>query len=157
MQTPSLCPHNSTTELVIVLRFIDPTWGEPAMTMHSEGLDLDRMDELSRQEAEQNLLHVWSWRGPMYELGANSLMLDYAQPRFTKAHRWGSDFYGRPDKVNIILLGIQNLASYMMLGWETGIFNQFICNGATGCPNRRSSKSSCSPSSTQECVALATS
>lgn len=95
------------------------------MTTKSEGLDLDRMDELSSEEAEQNLLHVWSWRGPMYELGANSLMLDYAKPRFTKAHRWGSDFYGRPDKVNIILLGIQNLASYMMLGWETGIFNQF--------------------------------
>src|SRR3569832_1327840 len=137
MQTPSLCPHNSTTELVIVLRFIDPTWGEPAMTMHSEGLDLDRMDELSRQEAEQNLLHVWSWRGLMYELGANSLMLDYVLLRFIKVHRWGSDFYGRPDKVNIILLGIQNLASYMMLGWETGIFNQFNLQRRNGLPKQK--------------------
>ncbi len=107
------------------------------MTTNSEGLDLDRMDELSRQEAEQNLLHVWSWRGPTYEMGANSLMLDYAQPRFTKAHRWGSDFYGRPDKINIILLGIQNLASYMMLGWETGIFNQFNLQRRNGLPKQK--------------------
>lgn len=107
------------------------------MTFKSEGLDLDNMDELTKEEAEQNLLYVWSWRGPMYELGANSLMLDYAKPRFTKAHRWGSDFYGRPDKVNIILLGIQNLASYMMLGWETGIFNQFNLQRRNGLPKEQ--------------------
>jgi hypothetical protein len=90
----------------------------------SEGLDLSKLDEMSPAEVDENLLAVWRWRGPTYELGANSLMLDYA-PKFAKIHRWGSDYYGRPDQVNIILLGIQNLASYMMLGWEVGIFNQF--------------------------------
>ena len=107
------------------------------MTDVSEGLDLDNLDQLSEEEIERNLLHVWSWRGPTYEMGANSLMLDYAAPRFTKAHRWGSDFYGRPDPVNIILLGIQNLASYMMLGWETGIFNQFNLQRRNGLPKEQ--------------------
>lgn len=95
------------------------------MTTMSEGLDLDRLEEMSGEEVEQNLLHVWSWRGPLYEMGANSLMLDYAPPLFAKAHRWGSDYFGRPDPVNIALLGVGTLAAYLILDWETGIFNQF--------------------------------
>jgi alkylhydroperoxidase/carboxymuconolactone decarboxylase family protein YurZ len=67
---------------------------------------------------------VWSWRGALYEMYANSLMLDYA-PEFSKLHRWGSDFFGRPKQENVILLSSQNIHSYMMLGWETGIHNEF--------------------------------
>jgi|GEM_PF-6554279 hypothetical protein len=91
----------------------------------SEGLDLTNLDETSEDEINANLIKVWSWRGPLYELYANSLMLDYA-PDFAKLHRWGSDFFGRPSHVNIILLSSQNIHSYMMLGWETGILNEFI-------------------------------
>jgi hypothetical protein len=109
----------------------------PLLPEISEGLDLGDLDAMTPGEAEANLLYVWSWRGPMYEMGANSLMLDYASPRFAKAHRWGSDFYGRPDNVNIILLGIQNLASYMMLGWETGITNQFNLQRRNGLNKRQ--------------------
>lgn len=91
----------------------------------SEGLDLTDLDRTTPEEVNQNLARVWSWRGPMYEMYANSLMLDYA-PDFAKLHRWGSDFFGRPSHVNIILLSSQNIHSYMMLGWETGILNEFI-------------------------------
>jgi hypothetical protein len=91
----------------------------------SEGLDLSNIDEISPQEINENLVNVWSWRGPLYEMYANSLMLDYA-PDFAKLHRWGSDFFGRPSHVNIILLSSQNIHSYMMFGWETGILNEFI-------------------------------
>jgi hypothetical protein len=103
----------------------------------SEGLDLDDLDAMTPEEAEANLQHVWSWRGPTYQMTANSLMLDYASPRFAKAHRWGADFYGRPDKVNIILQGIQNLASYLVLGWETGIANQFDLQRRNGLTKRQ--------------------
>ncbi len=95
------------------------------MTKISEGLDLDTLEQMSRAELEHNLLHVWDWRGPLYEMGANSLMLDYMPPQFSKAHRWGSDLFGRPDLENIALLGVGTLAAYLILEWETGILNQF--------------------------------
>ena len=95
------------------------------MTKLSEGLDLDSLEQMTRGELEHNLLHVWDWRGPLYEMGANSLMLDYMPPQFAKAHRWGSDFFGRPDLENIALLGVGTLAAYLVLDWETGILNQF--------------------------------
>jgi hypothetical protein len=89
-----------------------------------EGLDLSDLNRISPEEVNANLIKVWSWRGPMYEMYANSLMLDYA-PDFAKLHRWGSDFFGRPSHTNIILLSSQNIHSYMMLAWETGIHNEF--------------------------------
>jgi hypothetical protein len=94
------------------------------MDQPSEGLDLSSLEATSEEEVNANLIRVWSWRGPLYELYANSLMLDYA-PEFAKLHRWGSNFFGRPSKVNIILLSSANIHSYMMLGWETGILNEF--------------------------------
>jgi hypothetical protein len=94
------------------------------MAKFSEGLDLSQMDSITKEEIDSNLMHVYGWRGGTYEFGANALMLDYA-PDFAKLHRAGSDLFGRPDPVNILLLGTQNIASYVMLGWETGIFNQF--------------------------------
>lgn len=90
-----------------------------------EGLNLADLDSISKEEVDANLAKVWSWRGPLYEMYANSLMLDYA-PDFAKLHRWGSDFFGRPSHVNIILLSSQNIHSYMMFGWETGIHNEFL-------------------------------
>jgi hypothetical protein len=90
----------------------------------SEGLDLAHIDQMTTEEKNAHLSHVWSWRGPLYEMYANSLMFDYA-PDLAKLHRWGSDFFGRPSHVNIILLSSQNIHSYMMLGWETGILNEF--------------------------------
>ena len=90
----------------------------------SEGLNLSNLDETTRQEVDQNLIGAWQHRQPLYELYANSLMLDYA-PDFAKLHRWGSDFFGRPSQVNVVTLSLQNIHSYMMFGWETGILNEF--------------------------------
>jgi len=94
------------------------------MTRTSEGLDLANIKEMTPGEVNSNLASVWSNRGPLYELYATSLMLDYA-PEFAKLHRWGSDLFGRPDPANITVLACQNLHSYMMTGWETGIHNSF--------------------------------
>ena len=91
----------------------------------SEGLDLSDIDHITGAEIDANLVKVWSWRGPLYELYANSLMLDHA-PDFAKLHRWGSDFFGRPSHANVILFSSCNIHSYMMLAWETGILNEFI-------------------------------
>src|SRR5688572_2654172 len=89
-----------------------------------EGLDLTKIGEITPEEINANLISVWGWRGPLYEMYANSLMLDYA-PDFAKLHRWASDMYGRPEVPNIIMLSLGNIHSYMMLGWETGILNEF--------------------------------
>ena len=54
----------------------------------SEGLDLSNLDQISQDEINANLARVWSWRGPLYELYANSLMLDFRTviiPRFVYA------------------------------------------------------------------------
>ncbi len=94
------------------------------MERSSEGLDLNNIGEMTPAEVNANLASVWHGRGPLYELYATSLMLDYA-PQFAKLHRWGSDLFGRPDPANITVLACQNLHSYMMTGWETGIHNSF--------------------------------
>ena len=57
-------------------------------------------------------------------MSADSLMADCAARR-RKLHRWGSDFFGRPLHSNIILMSVQNIHSYMYLGWETGLVNEF--------------------------------
>jgi hypothetical protein len=46
-------------------------------------LDLTNLGETTPEEVNANLIRVWGWRGPLYELYANSLMLDYA-PDFAK-------------------------------------------------------------------------
>ena len=88
-----------------------------------QGLDLRSIDTVTPEEINAHLVDSWSFRQPLYNLYANSLMLDYA-PDFAKLHRWGSDFFGRTPE-NTLLLAVQNLHSYMMLGWETGILNTF--------------------------------
>ena len=102
------------------------------MSSNIEGLDLSDFSEMTPEEVNANLIHVWSWRGPLYELSANSLMMDYGGPAFAKLHRRLSDLFGRPDPVNIVLLGTANVASYMLLGWETGLVNQFNSNRRNG-------------------------
>jgi hypothetical protein len=91
----------------------------------SEGLDLNDIDQTSPEEVDDALIHVWSWRGPLYEMYATSLQLDYA-PDFGKISRWASDIFGRPaGERAVVLQSCQNIHSYMMLGWETGIRNEF--------------------------------
>jgi hypothetical protein len=95
------------------------------MSNISEGLDLGNYESTSQSEIDNHLTDVLRRRGPLYEVSANALMLDY-NPKFAKLHRRVSDFLGRPDPVNDLLQISGNLASYMLLGWETGIRNNFM-------------------------------
>ena len=91
----------------------------------SEGLDLHNLDETSKDEIDGALAMTWSWRGPVYEMYATSLQLDY-NPAFGKISRWASDLFGRPAGASAVTLqSCQNIHSYIMLGWETGIRNEF--------------------------------
>lgn len=94
------------------------------MVSESEGLNLSDLTVTSADEVNASLMKTWGWRGPLYEMYATSLMLDYA-PDFAKLSRWSADYFGRPSHVNVILLSCQNIHSYMMLGWETGLRNEF--------------------------------
>jgi hypothetical protein len=92
----------------------------------SEGLDLNNLDLTTEEEIDDALIHVWSWRGPLYEMYATSLQLDHAAD-FAKISRWASDLFGRPaGERAVVLQSCQNIHSYMMLGWETGIRNEFV-------------------------------
>ena len=89
----------------------------------SHGLNLDDLEHTSREEIDAHLLDAWSARQPLYTLYATSLMTDYA-PKFAKLSRWGSDLYAG-DAANVLMLAVQNMLSYMIQGWETGIRNTF--------------------------------
>jgi hypothetical protein len=91
----------------------------------TEGLDLDNIEVTTAEEIDHNLAHIWSWRGPLYETAAMSLYLDYA-PDFGKLSRWSGDVFGRVSGPrNVLLASSQNILTYMMTGWETGIRNEF--------------------------------
>lgn len=95
------------------------------MPARKEGLDLDNVFETTQEEVDQNLAHVWSWRGPLYETYAMSLYMDHA-PDFGKLSRWSGEVFGRlSGSRNVLLASCTNIHHYMMLGWETGIRNEF--------------------------------
>ncbi len=95
------------------------------MASFSEGLDLSNIDQTSPEEIQAALAGVWGWRGPLYEMYALSLALDF-EPDVAKLSRWGSDLFGRPSgPSNTLLQSCLNIHTYMMLGWETGIRNEF--------------------------------
>jgi hypothetical protein len=89
----------------------------------SHGLDLTDLDHTTAQEIDAHLMDAWSARQPLYTMYATSLMTDYA-PKFAKLSRWGSDLFAS-DAENVLMLAVQNMYSYMMQGWETGIRNTF--------------------------------
>jgi hypothetical protein len=65
------------------------------MLPKSQGLDLSNLDHTSKEEIEAHLLTRWEGRGPLYDLYASSLMLDY-HPDFAKLHWLGADNFGLP-------------------------------------------------------------
>ncbi|HEY2593377.1 MAG TPA: hypothetical protein VGK33_05720 [Chloroflexota bacterium] len=101
-----------------------------AMSTTSAGLDLNNLDHTSQDEIDAHLRFNWRNRGPLYEQYATSLMSDYA-PEFLKLHWRGAMAFhvhpsgAGPDFSFSIPNSVQKLHSYMMLGWETGILNQF--------------------------------
>ncbi len=101
-----------------------------AMSTTSAGLDLSNLEYTSQDEIDAHLRFAWRSRGPLYEQYAGSLMADYA-PEFLKLHWRGAMVFHvhpsgeGPDYTFAIPNSVQQLHSYMMLGWETGILNQF--------------------------------
>jgi hypothetical protein len=97
----------------------------------SQGLNLSNLDETTQDEIDAHLTTRWKGRGPLYDMYATSLMLDYA-PEFAKLHWWGAEVFrtlpSEPDGYDPVYAtpnSVQQLHSYMVLGWETGIRNQF--------------------------------
>jgi len=99
--------------------------------LNGQGLDLTSIDTTTQQEIDAYLTTRWKGRGPLYDQYAMSLMLDYA-PDFAKLHWWGAEVFrtmpSAPDTYDPTFAtpnSLQQLHSYMALGWETGIRNQF--------------------------------
>ncbi len=99
--------------------------------VNGHGLNLANLDETTQAEIDAYLTTRWKGRGPLYDQYAMSLMLDYA-PDFAKLHWLGAEcFRTLPSDPNTYdpsyatPNSIQQLHSYMVLGWETGIRNQF--------------------------------
>jgi hypothetical protein len=98
---------------------------------YASQLNVSRLDELTDQERDANLSWMWRNRGPLYGMSANSLMTDYGDPAFIKLHYRCVNFadngggeIGSNSVVDRTVWGCQNLPSYIMLGWETGILNE---------------------------------
>jgi hypothetical protein len=99
--------------------------------LNGQGLNLSNIDETTPDEISAYLSTRWRGRGPLYDQYAMSLMLDYA-PDFAKLHWWAAEVFrtlpSAPDVYDPVFAtpnSIQQLHSYMVLGWETGIRNQF--------------------------------
>jgi hypothetical protein len=95
------------------------------------GLNVDDLEHTSPEEVANHLMYAWRFKGPLYRMFAVELMDDYA-PTFSKIHERmirvigiGGNAMPQPSNVNVVLLSCQNIHSYMMLGWETGIRNEF--------------------------------
>jgi hypothetical protein len=102
-----------------------------ASGVNGQGLDLDNLEQTTQGEIDAHLTTRWKGRGPLYDQYASSLMLDYA-PDFAKLHWLGAECFRTlpSDSTNYdpsyaTPNSIQQLHSYMVLGWETGIRNQF--------------------------------
>jgi hypothetical protein len=101
------------------------------MVGFSQGLNLSNIDETTPEEIDAHLTTRWKGRGPLYDMYATSLMADYA-PDFLKLHWWAAEIFrterSDPSKYAWMYAtpnSVQQLHSYMVLGWETGIRNQF--------------------------------
>jgi hypothetical protein len=90
----------------------------------SRGLNLDNLEVTTREEIDAYLADVrWS-RVPLYEMTANSVWLEN-RPDFCKLHRRGTTLFDDPDRHQAMVMSFANLHSYIHLGWEVGILNEF--------------------------------
>ena len=105
--------------------------GRSVATLNGRGLNLTDIEHTSQEEIDAYLTTRWQGRGPLYDQYAMSLMLDYA-PDFAKLHWWAAEVFrtmpSDPDRYDPSFAtpnSLQQLHSYMVFGWETGIRNQF--------------------------------
>ena len=95
-------------------------------------IDMTKLDTVTPEELGERLSYLWRDRRPLYNVYSEALMLDYA-PDYWKRSRWGFSLFGNPDRVAVVLLAIQNIHTYTMLGWETGIRNESDNMRRNGC------------------------
>ena len=103
------------------------------------GLDVSKLDELTKEEQNAHLLSALRDRGPLYQLWCNEITSDYANPEWVKLHAkavrhcdaGGHAEYSQPD---LLIWSVHNLPSYMLIGWETGVRNEFFALWRHGLP-----------------------
>jgi hypothetical protein len=98
--------------------------------MAGAGFDLSRLDQITREEVDA---HLQQWvdytreRGIYYGLNALSFLVDN-RPDIAKLAIMGGGgipegLLGHPARP--VLQNVRNLAEYIRLGWESGIYNEF--------------------------------
>jgi len=106
------------------------------------GLDVDNLETLTREEVDAHLVNTWAPRGVLYDMYASSLMLDYGGPAFIKMHTRAytvtESFLDMPARAKAATRASLTLSSYVTLGWETGIRNQFNVLRQFGIPKEQS-------------------
>lgn len=106
------------------------------------GLDISNIHELTDEEKNAHLISGWQNRGPLYQLWCNELTADYASPEWVKLHAIGTGYptnsLGGRHLSDYLLWSVHNLPSYVMLGWETGIQNEFWALWNFGMPKEQS-------------------
>jgi hypothetical protein len=110
-----------------------------------EGFNLYNFEELTEAEKNAELMRWWGSRGPLYQMYSHALQLDYGGTAGAKLHQWASGTTGIPrgqkpteaDRANGILYSTHTLVSYVMVGWETGIKNQFHVLRMRGLPKEQ--------------------
>jgi hypothetical protein len=94
------------------------------MVWDERGPEVLDLENTTQEEINYHLNQAWRHRQPLYNMYANALMFDYA-PDFAKLARVRSEqMYGHTPENNL-MLAVQNMESYMLQGWETGILNTF--------------------------------
>lgn len=107
------------------------------------GLDLANLEVTTPEEVDAHLVNCWGSRGPIYDMYASSLMLDYGGPAFIKHHTAASfetesELSKLSPGARTILRATHTMSAYVMLGWETGIRNEFNVLRMVGIPARQS-------------------
>lgn len=93
--------------------------------------DPDDLEHFALGEVDARLMATWANRGPLYRIYSDSLLTDYGGPAFAKlSTTWGSpakeNDLAMPENAKVVLRASLTLSSYVMLGFETGIANQFV-------------------------------
>ncbi len=94
-----------------------PLWGI------SRGLNLDSL-EMSQEESDAFLSYLRRDRGPLYEVTANTVWFEN-RPDFAKLHRRATSLFDDPQRVKAMVMSFANLHTYINIGWEVGILNEF--------------------------------
>jgi hypothetical protein len=94
-------------------------------------MNIDSMQPASREEVASYLAGILANRRTMYELSANVVMMD-ERPDFGKFHVIGASLFGLRDPVQLMVNGLAHLHTYINVGWEVGILNEFRANQQYG-------------------------